>query len=132
MGYFRARKNVWAVGLALFSLYVQILIPMAQAIAATSGPKDGFSNRIWICTHYGFKLASSDTGEELPPAKGGNADCPTCLVYAIGLASLANTSEVTLPVPPNAEAENIVFTSTARFSFEVPSDYLTRAPPITA
>ncbi|MEJ2117217.1 MAG: hypothetical protein P8Y67_00940 [Alphaproteobacteria bacterium] len=128
IGCFRTKKNAWALGLALFSLGLQILIPLTQALAA-SAAGDGASNQVWICTLYGFKPVSNNPGEE--PTKHSKADCPTCLAYAIGMASLNNASEIVLPVPPSARADNIVFANTARFGFEVPSNYLTRAPPFS-
>jgi hypothetical protein len=133
MGYFRARRSTWAVGLALFSLGLQILIPLTQALAASYTSNDSLSSRIWICTHYGFKLASTtDADEKAPPAQGGKADCPVCMANAIGMSSLANAFVPGLTVPPVTGTERIVITYTTRAGFEVPSDYLTRAPPVSA
>jgi hypothetical protein len=123
---------VWAVGLALFSLSLQILIPLGQALAASYTAGDGFSNQILICTIYGFKHVSTDTGEEIPPEEGGNADCPACMAYAIGMASLANVSAPVLAAPTVTGTESIVISDTARIGIEVPSNYLTRAPPVSA
>jgi hypothetical protein len=131
MGYFRNRRSAWAVGLALFSLFLQVLIPLGQALAASFLAESGYSNQIWICTHYGFKLAPNNPDGKAPPAQGGNVDCPACMAYAIGMTSLANASEIILPVPSFTRAESIVITYTGRHSVETPSGYLTRAPPVS-
>ncbi len=131
MGYFRSRRSVWAIGLALFSLSLLTAIPLIQALAARRTADDGVSNRIWVCAFYGLKLVDSAAGKEVPPEEGGSADCPTCMAYAIGMASLANASEPVLRVPLGIKAKSIEFANTGRFSFEVPSAYLTRAPPVS-
>ena len=121
---------MWAIGLALFSLYLQILLPVVQAHAVSRDADDGAFGRIWICTYYGLTLLDDGGNGKPPLQQGGKADCPTCFAYAIGTASLANASEVVLHVPLGTKAESIDFAFTARLSFEVPSGYLTRAPPI--
>lgn len=131
MGYFRTRRSAWAVGLALFSLGFQILIPLTQALASSYTADDGLSNRVWLCTFYGFKLANN-TDDEVPPDEGGNADCPACIAYAIGMTSLANAFVPLIAVPPVTGAKSIVITYTARVGLKVPSSYLTRAPPVFA
>jgi len=130
MGYFRTRRSAWTVGLALFSLGFQILIPLTQALASSYTADDGFSNRIWVCTFYGFKLANYDTDDKVPTDEGGNGDCPACIAYAIGMTSLANAFVPVITVPPVTGTKSIVITYTARVGFEVPSNYLTRAPPV--
>ncbi len=131
MGYFRSGRSVWAVGLALFSLSLLILIPLVQALASSRTADDGVSGRIWVCAVYGLKLFDGATGKEVPPDEGGNADCPTCMAHAIGMASLANASEAVLPVPPRIKARTIDVAYTSRLGFAVPSAYLTRAPPVS-
>jgi hypothetical protein len=131
MGYFRSRRSVWAVGLALFSLSLLTAIPLIQALAAGRTADDGVSNRIWVCAFYGLKLVDSATGKEVPPEEGGSADCPTCMAYAIGMASLANASEPVLRVPMWIKARSIDFVYTSWLGSEIPSAYLTRAPPLS-
>jgi hypothetical protein len=132
LAYLRSGNNLWAVVLAVFSLYIQTLLPLAQAVAASHVEDDGFSNKVLICTGHGVKLIYDARGQEVPPEEGGNIDCPTCMAYAIGMASLATHAEITLPQPPSDSGSTVTASHKALVGFADSTAYQTRAPPALA
>lgn len=87
---------------ALFSLFLQIFIPFAQAVTF-DGSREGFPDRFLICTVYGLELFDSRTGKtipedpEAPGSQSGTEYCPVCLAYAIGGNALANAAWIDIP-----------------------------------
>ncbi len=130
MKYFRSEKSVWAVAFALFSVYLQVLLPLGQAFAASQINEDGFSSRLIICTLYGPKLVYDEQGEEVPPEEGGIVNCPVCIAYAIGNAALVGSSEIILPVPHVLIEKSNIVVDVVPSGFTAPFAYLTRAPPV--
>jgi hypothetical protein len=129
MKYLRSDRNGWAVLLSLFALYLQIFLPLGQAVAASRPADDGISSRIIICTLYGPKLIYDAMGKEVPPEDGGMVDCPVCLALAIGASALAHSGEPVLPVPPTTIEKSIDIAYAVLDGLSTSASYLTRAPP---
>jgi Protein of unknown function (DUF2946) len=132
MKYLRSERGIWAFALAIFSIYLQILLPLGQAFAASQADDDGFSNQIIICTLYGPKLIYDAQGKEVPPEEGGMIECPVCVTYAIGNAALVSSAEIILPIPSAVIVKSISVVDVIPGGFTAPSAYLTRAPPVYA
>jgi len=132
MKHLRSGGKLWAVALALFSLCLQILLPVGLGMAASRPVDDGFSNRILVCTLYGPKIIYDATDKEVPPEDGGNVQCPVCVAYAIGMASLGNAAQIVLPLPQYDAQKTFWGASVALLKGEVASSYLSRAPPLSA
>lgn len=94
MKYLRTKGTRWAVTLALFGLFMQAFMPLAQAISFQDD--DGLSRRVLICTMYGTRLIDTSTGETIPDSGDSRNTCPVCLAFSIGATSLGGNVE--LPV----------------------------------
>ncbi len=96
MRFFRERIRDLALGLALFALIFQALIPAAQAIPVDRDREGGFDSLV-ICTAWGVKVLQLTTGKESPVKQTKPADCPVCSVHNLKL-SLPGI-DVPAPVP---------------------------------
>ena len=85
MKLFRERFRDWALGLALFALIFQALIPFAQAVPVDRDGDSGFDSLI-ICTAWGVKVLQLTTGEEPPVKQTSEQECPVCSVHNLKLS----------------------------------------------
>ncbi len=118
------------MGLALFALIFQALIPFAQAIPVDRDGEGGFDSLI-ICTAWGVKVLQLTTGEEAPVKQTSEQKCPVCSVHNFKLS----LPGMDVPAPEPAYHERGVRV--------VPTDYFVpdvavlvltaiRAPPVSA
>ncbi len=104
MRLFREKLRDWAMGMALFALIFQALIPAAQAIPVSRSSGGGFDSLV-ICTAWGVKVLQLTTGEEAPVKQTAPEDCPVCSVHVLKL-SLAGAGSPG-PVPANVDGDVI-------------------------
>jgi len=130
MKLFRERFREWAMGLALFALIFQALIPFAQAIPVDRDGDSGFDSLI-ICTAWGIKVLQLTTGEEAPVKQTTEQNCPVCSVHSFKL-SLPGM-DVPAPEPTFRErGERIVPVDYAVPEVAVLVRAGIRAPPVSA
>ena len=85
MKLFRERLRDLALGLALFALIFQALIPFAQAIPVDRDGDSGFDSLV-ICTAWGVKVLQLTTGKEAPVKQTSEQKCPVCSVHNLKLS----------------------------------------------
>jgi hypothetical protein len=85
MRIFREKLKEWALGLALFAMLLQALIPAAQALPLDRDGDSGFDALI-ICTAWGIKVLQLTTGEEAPVKQTSAVECPVCSVQTLKLS----------------------------------------------
>ena len=130
MKLFRERFRDWAMGLALFALIFQALIPFAQAIPVDRDGEGGFDSLI-ICTAWGVKVLQLTTGEEAPVKQTSEQKCPVCSVHNLKL-SLPGM-DVPAPEPAFRErGERVVPLDHAAPAVAVLVRASIRAPPVSA
>ena len=105
MQVFREKLRDLALGMALFALIFQALIPAAQAIPVSRN-SGGDYNSLIICTAWDVKVFQLTTGEEAPVKQTAPEDCPVCSVHVLKL-SLAGASAPG-PVPADVEGDVIL------------------------
>ena len=127
----RGKQGRWAVLLALFALYLQTVIPLAQGLSISIS-SDGSSNWTLICSKFGARLLAPQNGKGQPVEDQSGGDCAVCMAYAIGANALNNAADIQLPEPPAVQGlhvlpqnnQQIVLTNVRRFR--------SRAPPISS
>ncbi len=97
MRLFREKLRDWMMGMALFALIFQALIPAAQAIPLNRNTGGAFDSLI-ICTAWGAKVLQLTTGEKSPVKETTPEKCPVCSVHAFKLS--LGGENVPLPLPP--------------------------------
>lgn len=117
--------------LALFALYLQILLPLGQAVAV-SLDDSGLPTRLVICTSYGIRLVDIGSGEKAPDRSGDGETCPVCLAYSIGTTSLDNSVEISIDAPRLRVASLLPSAEAGFISQFLPGDRTARAPPASA
>lgn len=122
---------MWAFSLALFSIYLQVFLPLGLATAASRTADDGYSNRIVICTPFGIKLIYDARGQEVPPEEGGIVDCLDCIAKTIGTAATLPSAAVVIPIQRTSVERSVAVVYALPFGIEASSAYLTRAPPVS-
>ena len=129
MKYLRTKGTRWAVTLALFGLFMQAFMPLAQAISIKDD--DGLPRRMLICTLYGTKLIDTSTGKAVPDSGNSRNTCPVCLAFSIGATSLGG--DVELPVLLSFGAMTCRRAAVATMLVKQSDDghYTARAPPST-
>ncbi len=85
MRIFREKLKQWALGLALFAMLLQALIPAAQAVPLDRDGDSGFDALI-ICTAWGIQVLQLTTGEEPPVKQTSPVECPVCSVNTLKLS----------------------------------------------
>jgi hypothetical protein len=129
MKYLRTNGTRWAVTLALFGLFMQIFIPLAQAISIGE-EEDGFPSRMVICTLYGIKVIDIITGEEAPSKTDSSREtCPVCLAFSIGDTSLTGVPELSTPVPVHTSSFVVTALEAVLSTQSNFNRYAARAPP---
>ncbi len=130
MRLFREKLRDWMMGMALFALIFQALIPAAQAIPVGRNSDGGFDSLV-ICTAWGVKVLQLTTGKK-PPVKQTSADkCPVCSVNNLKL-SLAGV-DAPAPEPVFIDCGKILPVPLYRApELEVLSLVPIRAPPMFA
>jgi len=128
MKYLRTDGTRWVVTLALFGLFMQIFIPLAQAISI-GDDEDGFPSRMVICTLYGTKVIDVVTGQEFLDSDSSRETCPVCVVFSIGTKSLASTQEFSISVPVRTSLNAVTPLEAVLSTQSSSSDYAARAPP---
>ena len=129
MKYLRTEGTRWAVTLALFSLFMQIFMPLAQAVSIGED-EDGFPSRMVICTLYGVKVIDIVTGEEAPSdTDNSRKTCPVCLSYSIGDTSLTGTPGFSIPAPEYTSASAVLPLEAVLLAQSTSNNYAARAPP---
>jgi hypothetical protein len=130
MKYLRTEGTRWAVTLALFGLFMQIFIPLAQAISI-GDDEDGFPTRMVICTLYGTKVIDIITGEEVSSeTDNGSEACPVCSAFLIGATSIAGVPELSLPTPAYTSSFIAAPLEAILVAKSGSSRYTARAPPL--
>ncbi len=127
MKYLRTKGTRWAVTLALFGLFMQAFMPLAQAI--TFQDDDGLPRRVLICTLYGTKLIDTSTGKAVPDNGSSRNTCPVCLAFSIGAASLGGAVELSVLLSFEAVPCEIAVVSTELVTQFDDGHYTARAPP---
>ncbi len=97
MRVFREKLRDLALGMALFAIILQALIPAAQAIPLNRNTDSGFDSLV-ICTAWGVKVLQVTTGKKAPVEQTSADRCPVCSVNNLKL-SLAG---VDAPAPEPA------------------------------
>ena len=128
MEYLRTERARWALTLALFGLFMQIFVPLAQAISIGDS-EDGFPNRMVICTLYGVKVIDITTGKNVPDSDDSRETCPVCMTFSIGTNSLGGSVELPVPLPFGNYISNSVASETVLSSQLDDGNYAARAPP---
>lgn len=126
----RKERRTGASLLALFSLFVQLLLPLLQASALARSPGDGFSLPTIACTLYGAKFVNDASGKIIPPDQGGDVECPVCVAHAIGMAALDTAVALAVPAPQRRVLASIDTAHSLPVDIAAPSRYRTRAPPV--
>ncbi len=130
MKLFRERFRNWALGLALFALIFQALIPFAQAIPLDRDGDSGFDSLI-ICTAWGIKVLQLTTGKETPVKQTSEQNCPVCSVHNLKLSLPGMDVPAPGPInhqhgerilPPDQSVPNVAATVLTAI----------RAPPVSA
>jgi hypothetical protein len=127
----RKRKGInrWGALFAFFALYLQFVVPIGYAVAASQPTDEGLFGKAIICSSYGVKYVDLATGEEVFGSTDDiGAKCPICISLDLGSA--------TLQPPLNDFKFQLSSTGTTAFLprsqgdwMNVPSDYSSRAPP---
>ncbi len=118
------------MGLALFALIFQALIPFAQAIPVDRDGEGGFDSLV-ICTAWGVKVLQLTTGEESPVKQTSEQKCPVCSVHNLKL-SLPGL-DVPAPEPAFRErGERFLPVDYVAPEFAVIVRTAIRAPPVSA
>lgn len=128
--YLRSKKSRWAVLVALAGLWLQILLPVGQAVASSLS-EDGFPDRIFICSPYGPKLFDLTSGEIVPVNESGSGSCPICLAYAIGFSALNNAEAAEFQAPSLVVQAQIDAAYSCLGGQDCQRPYLSRAPPFS-
>ena len=131
MRYFRTAESRWASTLALFALYMQILLPLGQAVSVGQD-ENGFPIPLVICTLYGVDVLDVKPGEEAPDKPTSHTSCPVCTVLSIGgvlsnndAGALSDAPEFSIVSLPSPTEVNIA-------SQFLPGSRTARAPPVFA
>jgi len=93
---FRGQMREWLMGLALFALIFQALIPAAQAVPVQRDGPPGLDVLV-ICTGFGIKVLEQTTGEKSPVKQTSQFECPVCSVHSLKLSF--STADIPLPLP---------------------------------
>ena len=96
MKVFREKLRDLALGMALFAIILQALIPAAQAIPLNRNNGGGFDSLI-ICTAWGVKVLEVTTGQKAPVTQTSPEKCPVCSVHNLKI-SLAGV-DAPAPIP---------------------------------
>ena len=125
----RKRINRWGALVAFFALYLQFVVPIGYAVAASQSADQDLFGKAIICSSYGVKYIDLATGEEVFGSTDDiGAKCPICISLDLGGAPLQ---------PPLTAFEfHLNSAGTTAFLLQVqgdwmnaPSDYSSRAPP---
>ena len=125
----RRHRNRWGFLFAFFAIYLQFLLPVGHAIAASNSSSDMLPGRTIVCTAYGLRHIDIETGKDVTPvAEQVLSNCPICLSIEKGGTALpaSDVSEILL-----LNAVPVVHGSLVS---ELPdpalnTGYLSRAPP---
>jgi len=130
MKLFRERLRDLALGLALFALIFQALIPFAQAIPVDRDGDSGFDSLV-ICTAWGVKVLQLTTGKEAPVKQTSEQNCPVCSVHNLKL-SLPGM-DVPAPEPSSlVDGERVIPADYDAPEVAVLVRAAIRAPPVSA
>lgn len=125
--------TLWAAKMALWALFLQILLPLGQGIALPTA-NDGTPRTLVICSaNGGLRTVTLPAGKDDPardPTQSVQRDCPICLSYAAG-NHLAVPDLAPLPHPLAAAARLLGGTVTAPRAYDRTSHPQARAPPQT-
>ncbi len=94
----KGRLNLAAL-IALFGLFFQALLPLAQVIPPVNNGNN-LTGQIVICSAFGTKIIDTATGAEVPDdqedpgRQSDSSECVICLVFAAGDNALANACEI--------------------------------------
>ena len=123
-------RRKWQALLALFAIYLQVLAPLTLTASTAQATTDGFPTYGVICTAYGAKVINLSTGEEVPTHVDYSKKCPLCLFFHAQAATVNNASEFKFALPAKTGERLISPKSLGSKKAAVPSDCLSRSPPI--
>lgn len=132
MNFLTHKGRLWATAFALFSLYVQILVPMAQGLAASKAVQAGQDLPVWVCSSQGYQQIALGDGQPVPDQPSKAIDCPVCMAHAIGMATLLPAAGAELPVLLPHSFALTGKAQSAPSHNAAPAPYHTRAPPYFA
>jgi hypothetical protein len=130
MGYLRTAGNRWAVTLALFALFIKILVPIGQAIPIGQD-ENGSPIPLVVCTLYGTSVLNSKTGKEAPDKRGSQETCPVCAAFSI-TGTLDVDIGARVNVPQTHVASLLLPAKVDVLSQFLPGSRTARAPPTSA
>jgi len=122
-------RNRWGFLFAFFAIYLQFILPVGHAIAASNSSNDLLPGRTIVCTAFGLRYIDIQTGKDVTPvAERILSNCPVCLSLETG-SSAVLTSDVSSTI--NLNTVPVVHGS---YVSELPDwvqnlGYLSRAPP---
>jgi len=127
----RKRKGInrWGALFAFVALYLQFVVPIGYAVAASQPTDQGLFGKAIICSSYGVKYVDLATGEEVFGSTDDiGAKCPICISLDLGSATLQ--PPLTAFEFHLSSAGTTVFLLQAQGDWiDVPSSYSSRAPP---
>ena len=129
MRYLRTDGIRWATMVAMLGLWMQLFLPLAQAIAFDR-EGGGQPFRMIICTQFGAQIIDLLTGEEVPDSEADRETCSVCLSYSIGTAALDNAADNGLVVPRFGVLTTTPLSELILTSQAVMSCHGARAPPV--
>ena len=130
MRYLRTAGSRWAVRLALFALFIKILIPIGQAIPIGQD-ENGSPIPLVVCTLYGTDVLNSKTGKESPDKRGSQETCPVCAAFSI-TGTFDTDVGALIDVPQNHVVSLLLPAEVNILSQFLPGSRTARAPPTSA
>ncbi len=117
--------------LALFALYLRVLIPLGQAIPL-GHDENGFPTRLVVCALYGPQVLDVKPGEEAPDGQINRERCPVCAAFSIGATLLDGDAAASIDVPQFSIASPFAPAEVNIASQFLPGSRTARAPPAFA
>ena len=125
----RRHRNRWGFLFAFFAVYLQFVLPVGHAIAASYSSDDMLPGRTIVCTAYGLRHIDLETGKDVTPvAEQVLSNCPICLSIEKGSKALpvSDVSETLLLNTVPVVHGNLV---SKLPDHALNTGYLSRAPP---
>ncbi len=125
----RRGLSKWGALFAFFALYLQFVLPVGYAIAASNSIDQDLPGKAIVCSYYGVKYIDLATGEEVVvSADEVGAKCPICISIDLGSSTL--NPETGCAAPSLDVSQTLLPALTQSGHNEaLPTDYSSRAPP---
>ena len=125
----RRGLSKWGALFAFFALYLQFVLPVGYAIAASNSIDQDLPGKAIVCSYYGVKYIDLATGEEIVvSAEEVGAKCPICISIDLGSSTLNLDADC---VAPSLDVSQTMLPSlyVSREWENLPTEYSSRAPP---